>query len=53
MYRVRKTVLEMLKDRGYTIAETEIEATYEEFLDYKERHAGNMNFFAMRDLEIQ
>lgn len=28
-YRVRKTVYEMLRDRGYNIAEALIEETYE------------------------
>lgn len=30
-YRTRKTVLEMLRDRGYEIGDDEIEETYEEF----------------------
>ena len=30
-YRTRKTVLEMLRDRGYEIGDDEIEETYEDF----------------------
>ena len=31
LYRCRKTVLEMLRDRGYEIGDAEIEETFEEF----------------------
>ena len=31
LYRVRKTILEMLKDRRYNVAEAELEESYEEF----------------------
>jgi len=31
MYRCRKTVLEMLRDRGYEIGDAEIEESYEDF----------------------
>jgi len=31
LYRCRKTVLEMLRDRGYEIGDPEIEETFEEF----------------------
>ena len=31
LYRTRKTVLEMLRDRGYEIGDGEIEETFEEF----------------------
>jgi hypothetical protein len=36
IYRVRKTVLEMLKDRGYKVADAEIEEPFEVF---EERYA--------------
>lgn len=31
MYRCRKTVLEMLRDRGYEIGDGDIEENYEDF----------------------
>lgn len=31
LYRVRKTVFEMLRDRGYKITDAQIEESYEEF----------------------
>ena len=31
LYRVRKTVLEMLKDRNYNVADAELEESYEDF----------------------
>lgn len=31
LYRCRKTVLEMLRDRGYEVGDAEIEETFEEF----------------------
>ena len=31
LYRTRKTVLEMLRDRGYEIGDGEIEENFEEF----------------------
>ena len=31
LYRVRKTVLEMLKDRGYQVADASIEESFEDF----------------------
>ena len=31
-YRVRKTVLEMLRDRGYETGDVDLEETYEEYL---------------------
>ena len=31
LYRCRKTVLEMLRDRGYEIGDPQIEETFEEF----------------------
>ena len=32
LYRCRKTVLEMLRDRGYNVGSAEIEETYEDFV---------------------
>ena len=40
IYRVRKTVLEMLRDRGYGVADAEIEESFEEF---EQRYAKNSN----------
>ena len=31
LYRTRRTVLEMLRDRGYEIGDPEIEETFEDF----------------------
>lgn len=31
LYRCRRTVMEMLRDRGYDIGEAEIEESYEDF----------------------
>ena len=45
MYRCRKTVLEMLQDRGYDIGDAEIEESYEEF---EARNLTNQNIIAMR-----
>ena len=47
LYRTRKTVLEMLRDRGYEVSEDELEETYEEF---EKRFVNNtkMNFVAKR-----
>ena len=35
LYRCRKTVLEMLKDRGYEVGSAEIEETYDDFISRK------------------
>ena len=47
LYRTRKTVLEMLRDRGYEISEAELEETYEEF---EQRYLARpqLNFIAKR-----
>jgi len=50
LYRVRKTVLEMLKDRNYNIADAEIEETFEEF---EQRYSSKpqLNFLAHRPIQ--
>jgi hypothetical protein len=50
IYRVRKTVLEMLKDRGYKVADAEIEEPFETF---EERYAKvqTLNFLAHRQIQ--
>lgn len=47
LYRVRKTVLEMLKDRSYNVADAEIEESYEEF-ESRYNTKPQMNFIAHR-----
>lgn len=49
LYRVRKTVFEMLRDRGYSIADAEIEETYEEF-EQRYLKSPQINFIAFRPL---
>ena len=45
LYRVRKTVLEMLKDRGYNIAEADIEESFEDF-EQRYKNKPIQNFLA-------
>lgn len=52
LYRVRKTVLEMLKDRGYNVADAEIEESYEEF-EQRYNVKPQMNFIAHRPVQAQ
>ena len=47
LYRVRKTVLEMLRDRQYNIADAEIEETFEDF-ESRYHVKPSMNFLAHR-----
>jgi hypothetical protein len=50
LYRVRKTVLEMLRDRQYNIADAEIEESFEDF--EKRYHVKpQMNFLAHRAVQ--
>lgn len=49
-YRVRKTVYEMLRDRGYNIAEALIEETYEQF-EQRDGALKMQNFLAYRPVE--
>ena len=50
LYRVRKTVFEMLRDRGYKITDAQIEESYEEFeKTYLEKP--QLNFIAFRPTE--
>ena len=49
LYRVRKTVLQMLRDRGYEIGDAEIEETYEEF-EKQYLAKPYMNFIAKRPI---
>ena len=50
IYRVRKTVLEMLKDRGYGVATADIEEPFETF---EERYSKDqkLNFLAHRPIQ--
>jgi RNA polymerase Rpb5, N-terminal domain len=50
LYRVRKTILEMLKDRRYNVAEAELEESYEEF-EKRYLHKPSLNFVATRPCE--
>ena len=47
-YRTRKTVLEMLRDRGFEIGDDEIEETYEEFEKKYLAKPSMLNFVAKR-----
>jgi len=49
LYRTRKTVLQMLKDRGYEIGDAELEESYDEF---EQRYLARpqLNFIAKRAL---
>ena len=50
LFRTRKTVLEMLRDRGYEIGDGEIEETFEEF---EKRYAEKpqMSFIAKKSVQ--
>ena len=50
IYRVRKTVLEMLKDRGYNVADAAIEESFEEF-EKNFSKAPNINFITHRPVQ--
>ena len=50
LYRCRRTVLEMLRDRGYEIGDAEIEESYEEFEQRQLVHR-NLHLIAMRPLQ--
>jgi DNA-directed RNA polymerase I, II, and III subunit RPABC1 len=41
LYRVRKTVLQMLKDRGYVVSEKKLKETLDEFEKGKDGKAGS------------
>ena len=47
MHRVRRTVMEMLRDRGYEVDEQEIKLSEEEFKQ-KLEITSTQNFFATR-----
>ena len=47
LYRTRKTVLEMLRDRGYEIGDGEIEESFEEFAQ-RYMNKPQMSFIAKR-----
>lgn len=50
LYRVRKTVFEMLRDRGYQISDAQIEESFEDFeKSYLEQK--QINFIAHRPIE--
>ena len=50
LYKCRKTILEMLRDRGYEIGDPEIEETYEEFEARQLTHR-SLNLIAMRPMQ--
>ena len=49
LYRCRRTVLEMLQDRGYEIGQAEIEETFDEF-EARQLTKANLNIIAMRPI---
>ena len=51
LFRVRKTVLQMLKDRDYEIGSVELEETYEDF-EKEYLNKPQMNFIAKRKVKI-
>ena len=50
LYRCRKTVLEMLRDRGYEIGDAEIEETFEEFESRKLNLDKDLNMIVKRPI---
>ena len=50
LYRTRKTVLEMLRDRGYEIGDGEIEETFEEF-EQRYLNKPQMSFIAKKPVQ--
>ena len=50
LYRCRRTVLEMLRDRGYEIGDPEIEESYTEF-EARQLNHRSLNLIAMRPLQ--
>ena len=50
LYRTRKTVLEMLRDRGYEIGDGEIEETFEEFAQ-RYLNKPQMSFIAKKPVQ--
>ena len=49
LYRCRKTVLEMLRDRGYEVGDAEIEESYEDF-QQRNLNVKSQNMIVMRPI---
>jgi hypothetical protein len=46
VYRVNKTLLEMLRDRNFKISENELKQTFEQFREKYNGESANIEFFS-------